>query len=293
MANMKSRISIRASVAKAHKLPVAEGAKSYSFALPRCLVPPENLQKVQNRASDYYSLSPNLKDDGVLELSLFDDIDGYWGISAGHFTDALRDNPGATSIHLLINSPGGSVFEGRSIQNILLAFDGDVTASIVGVCASAATLPMMAASHVTMGVGSNLMIHNVMTFAWGNAEELREIADLIEAFSSDIAIDYSDFSGQTLEKIEQMMSDETWMDADAAVEYGFADVVVEKRKRKASSEGETDETNSTEKQPVAMVTTSNEKDGMIIETFNSQEAFQTWIGSLGKPTQPAKETSDE
>ena len=185
-----------------------------------------------------------------------DHIDSYWGITAEHFSDAIRDNAEATSIHLRIQSPGGSVFEGRAIQNILLGFDGDVKCTVMGVCASAATLPLMAASEIVMGVGSKIMIHNVQTYAYGDGAELRAVADLVDAFTDDIAQDYAEFTGKTVKAIKEWMDNETWFTAKEAVQHGFADSVMEGRKRKnANDDGENKAKveNKTETKPKAPV----------------------------------------
>ena len=149
----------------------------------------------------------------------------YWGgVAPESFVKAVRDIE-ADVIHLRINSPGGSVFAARSMEQALREHPAKVIAHIDGYAASAATFISMAADEVVMNQGGFFMIHKAMTVAYGNADELVDTADLLEKIDSTLVGTYHNRTGQDKDQIAQWMADETWFTAEEAVENGFADRV--------------------------------------------------------------------
>ena len=116
---------------------------------------------------------------------LYDVIDAWFGVSAQMMVDALKSASGKT-VHLHINSPGGDVFESVAMATAIAAHDGDVIAHIDGVAASAATRVALAAKEVRIADSGLMMIHNSWTIAWGNSEEIRKTADLLDKVGSTI-----------------------------------------------------------------------------------------------------------
>lgn len=132
---------------------------------------------------------------------------------------------GAKRVMLRINSPGGIVFEAVAMRSILVnaGFD-EITIRIEGLCASAATiLATIPTAHVQISEGSEFMIHNPWTIAWGFAEDLEHEAEHIRNMEKTIRGFYATKSGQEDEQLKAWMDAETWMSAEKAVERGFCD----------------------------------------------------------------------
>lgn len=156
-------------------------------------------------------------------LLLYDVIDSYWGVSATDFNKALASMANK-KVTLLVNSPGGDVFDGRAMASAIAAH-GNVHAVIEGVAASAATYVTAACASVTIAKGAFYMIHNAWTMAYGDKEELRQTAELLDKIDETIVDDYERKTGQSREQLTAWMNAETWFTADEAVEHGFADAL--------------------------------------------------------------------
>lgn len=154
------------------------------------------------------------------------DEDAYWygGVSAESVVKALHQMNAAT-VHLHVNSPGGSVFGGRAIEQAIRSYKGEVVAHVDGLAASAASFLIMAAKQVRVAPGAFLMIHNSWTFALGNAAELRKTADLLDQIDGSLVQTYASRTGEEPDAIAAMMAAETWIGADDAVRMKFADAI--------------------------------------------------------------------
>lgn len=161
------------------------------------------------------------KGGGSAEVLIYEEIGG-WGISAKEFARDLKDLGELRQIDLRINSPGGSVFEGNAIFNMLKQHPAHVTAYIDGLAASMASVIAMSADHIVMPENALLMIHNPWTVAIGNAEELRKNADLLDKIKQTLLSAYGR-SALTDDEISEMMDAETWLTGEEAVEMGLAD----------------------------------------------------------------------
>ena len=132
---------------------------------------------------------------------------------------------GAKRVLLRINSPGGIVFEAVAMRSILVnaGFD-EIAVRIEGLCASAATiLATIPTAHVQISEGSEFMIHNPWTMAWGFAEDLEHEAEHLRNMEKTIRGFYAAKSGQEDEQLKAWMDAEKWMSAEEAVKYGFCD----------------------------------------------------------------------
>lgn len=131
------------------------------------------------------------------------------------------------SIQVEINSPGGDVFAGFEIYNMLRSHNGSVRVRVVGMAASAASIVAMAASkgELAMCEASMMMIHNPWTWTAGNSEELREQADVLDMIR-DVMVDVymNRFSGEQAD-LEGMLSRETWLTPARAMEHGLCDEI--------------------------------------------------------------------
>ncbi|MFC4223563.1 head maturation protease, ClpP-related [Lysinibacter cavernae] len=163
----------------------------------------------------------------VATIRMYGPIDswgGYWGISTkdvGAVLDALPDS--VTQIILRINSPGGEVFEGVSILNMLRSHKAEVTAVVDGLAASAASVIAAGCSDTVMSPGTQMMIHSPMSFAYGNAGELRKTAEVLDTIESSLIEIYTAKGGE--KDWVALLADETWMNAAEAVSMGLADRV--------------------------------------------------------------------
>ncbi|SDV49813.1 head maturation protease, ClpP-related [Chitinasiproducens palmae] len=159
-------------------------------------------------------------------ISIFDPI-GYdsWsgdGVTAKRIGAALR-SIGEGDVTVRVNSPGGDMFEGLAIYNLLREHKGRVTVQVLGLAASAASIIAMAADELQMARAGFPMIHNAWVLAAGNRNDLREIADTLATFDSAMAGIYAARTGDGLEAMQALMDRETWIGGSAAIEQGFAD----------------------------------------------------------------------
>ena len=160
-------------------------------------------------------------------------------VSAYSFKDAIENLGDVTEIIVNINSPGGDVFEGLAIHNILKRHDAKVTVNIDGLCASIASVIAMAGDTIRMPKNALMMIHNAMTSDFGNANELRETADLLDKVTSQLMTTYLDKS-ETLNEatLKVLLDAETWLTADEAKHYGLVDEVIAEKKLVACADEE-------------------------------------------------------
>lgn len=149
----------------------------------------------------------------------------YWGgVSPQAFIKALNEIT-APTIHLRINSPGGSVFAARAIEQAIREHSSTIIAHVDGLAASAASFLIMAADSVEMSPGSFIMIHKAWTFSYGNADDMIKTAGLLEQIDGSLVKTYAVATGQAENEISDWMAAETWFDAEKSVELGFADKV--------------------------------------------------------------------
>lgn len=140
------------------------------------------------------------------------------------FKDELESGNG--KITLWINSPGGDVFAAAQIYNMLMDYPYDVTVKIDALAASAASVIAMAGTRVCMSPVAMLMIHNPMTIAIGDSEEMQKAIDMLSEVKESIVNAYEIKSGLSRAKISKLMDAETWMNAKEAKRLGFADEIL-------------------------------------------------------------------
>lgn len=172
-------------------------------------------------------------------LSIYDDI-GMWGVTAQAFIADLRNHSGA--LDLEISSLGGSVFEGVAIFNALKRYaeqaGNTLTVRVMGVAASIASYIAMAGQKVVMPANTYLMVHKPWGGVAGNADEMRDYADVLDKIEGSLIGAYMARSGKSEDEIRDMLSKDTWLTAAEAVEHGFADEVVDAIEVQASYEAE-------------------------------------------------------
>jgi len=163
-------------------------------------------------------------------IDIFDVIGSDWfgeGFTAKRMSAALRSIGEDKDVVVNVNSPGGDVFESATIYNLLAQHKGNVTVNILGLAASGAAVIVMAGDTINISKIGFLMIHNAWSIVMGNKEDLREAADTLEIFDKALLSAFASRASIDENKIKKMMDKETWIGADDAIEYGFADGVIE------------------------------------------------------------------
>ena len=186
-----------------------------------------NHQTMSQRNKTIWNIVKN--DDKNAELMLYGDIaESFWGdtISAKEVTEYLADLD-VENINVYINSNGGVVDTAIAINNALRRHKAKVTVNIDGIAASAATLITCAGDTVKMPKNALFMIHNPLTIAMGDSEEMRKQADVLEKYKNSIMETYLQKVNIDKEKLSELMDNESWLSAEEALEYGFIDEIIE------------------------------------------------------------------
>lgn len=162
------------------------------------------------------------------DIYVYDYI-GAWGVEAGTFTKELAALKDKKSLNLYINSPGGEVFDGMAIYNALLQVRGKLTAHVMGLAASVASIILLAADKRIIHRGAMVMIHNPWGCACGTAREMRDTADVLDKITGQLSTLYQEITGADENQVKAWMDAETWFDTDEAVEHGFATEICEQQ----------------------------------------------------------------
>lgn len=223
-------------------------------------------------------------------ITLFDVIgEDFWseGITAKSVTRQLRaigDRP----VEVQINSPGGDMFEGIAIYNVLREHPQEITIKVMGMAASAASIIAMAGDRVEIGAASFLMIHNCWVLAIGNRHDMAETSSWLEPFDRAMAEVYAARTGKTVDECAAWMDAETFMSGSVAVERGFADAllpsdqVTEDPEARAQDQSK-NHTRSMELTLVAAGMTRSQARARINELKDTPGAVQAATPGAGKP----------
>lgn len=171
------------------------------------------------------------KSDAEGELWVYDIIGEDWwsggGLTSKAVVESLAAMKGVKTLNVFINSPGGDVFEAKAILTNLQRFDAEIVVNIDGIAASAATLIAMAGDRIVTAPHGTWMVHEASSFAYGRAEDMRAMADVLDLTNRDLAETYAKQTGKTVEECLQVMADETWMSAQEALDGGFTDEIAQ------------------------------------------------------------------
>ncbi|WP_147565138.1 head maturation protease, ClpP-related [Clostridium tyrobutyricum] len=172
------------------------------------------------------------------ELLLYGDISDstWWGdeITPKNFKEELDSLGDIKTLNVYINSGGGDVFAGQAIYSMLKRDDATVNVYIDGLAASIASIIAMAGDNVKMPKNAMLMVHNPWSFGMGNANDFRKLADDLDKVRESMISVYEDKTGMEKESIVELLDAETWMTAEEALEFGFADEIEEEKQVAAS-----------------------------------------------------------
>lgn len=145
------------------------------------------------------------------------------GAMTSHRFAYLMQQADGQDVTIHINSGGGDVFEANAMAEVIRTYKGKVTALIEGLAASAASYFALTADVVEIAPSALLMIHNPWGVCQGEAADMRKTADMLDVVKTTITNQYVAKTGMNPESIEDFMDNETWFDADTAIEYGFCD----------------------------------------------------------------------
>lgn len=178
-------------------------------------------------------MKPSASNPSAGEIYIYSEISSeqFWGdeTTATTFKEDLEAMGDLQTLNIYINSPGGSVFEGNSIYNIIKRHKAHVNVHIDGVAASIASVIAMAGDTIFMPKNAMMMIHNPWVMTAGNASELRKQADDMDRIRESLVEAYLAKSNGKIERsnLIELLDAETWLTATECVAYGLADVVEE------------------------------------------------------------------
>lgn len=158
-------------------------------------------------------------------ISIHDEI-GYWGVNAKQFIADLRAIEGDT-INLEINSPGGSVTDAVAMFSALRASGKTINVKVLGIAASAASYIAMAGDKIVMPANTFMMVHNPLSYAYGNADDMREVADLLEKVGGSLLATYVKRSGKPEAEVKALLDAESYLTAAECLELGLCDEVID------------------------------------------------------------------
>ncbi len=196
---------------------------------------------MKQKDNRFWDLKQSVNNQNELDLFIYGDIEkGYYDWwegrmfnnerSADYFKEQLEQYKDIDKINVFINSYGGSVFEATSIQNQLKRHSAEVIVNIDGFACSAASVIAMAGDTVIMPSNTMMMIHNMWMSTSGNANQLRQDADVLDKMmEANRQVYLQKSNGKiTEEKLIELLDNETWLTAEECLEIGFCDVILDK-----------------------------------------------------------------
>jgi ATP-dependent Clp protease protease subunit len=237
-----------------------------------------------------------VKDESTGEMELI--FDGpisnecWWGdeITPAIFRDELSKINGNLTIWL--NSPGGDCFSASQIYTMLRNHKGKITVKIDGIAASAASVVAMSGDETLISPTGYLMIHNPMTLASGNKADMEKAIELLEEVKEGILNAYVRKTGLSRNKISKLMDEETWMNAEKALQLGFVDGILFDNKKSTpepgkdepeeSDENYTDNDSSGEKKYTAMQYSAGKPMQAFLQKITAEHGGGTPIDQLEK-----------
>lgn len=179
---------------------------------------------------NWYTITNAAKAGAPAEISIFGPIGNTWdgeGVTARQFIADFQAID-AKEVTVSINSPGGSLFDGIAIYTAMAGSGKTITAKVMGIAASAASVIAMAASKITMPKNTQMMVHKAAWGAWGNADDLTAMVQVLNILDASIVATYAARTGRPEAEIKALLdTGDVWMSADEAVAAGFANEATE------------------------------------------------------------------
>ncbi len=184
---------------------------------------PPTTRAVDAQVSPFWRFENKTAD--TAELMIYDEV-SFWGINAQDFAKDLAQVK-APNLTLRINSPGGDVFDGIAIKNLLADHPARITVKVDALAASIASVIAMAGDEIIMGPNSQMMIHDASGVCMGDATDMLDMAALLDMISDNIADVYAQRTSGDAKAWRKTMKNETWYTAEEAVAAGLADSVTD------------------------------------------------------------------
>jgi len=191
-----------------------------------------NLRSIQANATNskhkkaigksWYSIQA--KGAQTADVNIYEEI-GYWGVTAQSFVTDIKALGDVKLINLHINSPGGSVIDGTAIYNVLKNHEARIVVHIDGAAFSMGSLIAMSGDHINMAANGLMMVHNPQGGTFGEAKDLRKTADIIDKMATNMVNTYAGRTGIDAETVTDLLNEETWMNAEEALDFGFIDEI--------------------------------------------------------------------
>jgi ATP-dependent Clp endopeptidase proteolytic subunit ClpP len=206
----------------------------------------------------WYSIKAVAADSDVAEVSILDAINDWYGVGArGFLTDfrAIKQS----KVRVYINSPGGSVTEALAIFNGMRASGKEIEVHVLGIAASAASYIAMAGDKIVMPANTLMFLHNPINGVYGNADDMRDMADTLDKFAEVLTNTYMKRWKGEEQALKDVLSAETFLTAAECLEHGLCDEVVDEITATASFDVDAMPDNvqalfkRTQPQPVAVV----------------------------------------
>ncbi len=209
--------------------------------------------------------------------------ESWWGdeVTPAMFRDEL--NAGGGDVTVWINSPGGDCVAASQIYSMLINYPGRVTVKIDGLAASAASVIAMAGDEVLMAPTALMMIHNPATLAFGDSADMEKVIEMLDEVKESIINAYEMKTGRQRGMLARMMDEETWMNSTKAIEYGFADGLIEKA----------DENRTVEPYAFGARTQNRELLKAVAKAVSTPEPEATPAAVVNKPEDEGGKTVDE
>jgi ATP-dependent Clp endopeptidase proteolytic subunit ClpP len=188
----------------------------------------ERIQSLAKPLSNRRWYDVSNKDGDIAEIRIYDEI-SWWGITAEDFAKEL-DEITAAEILVMINSPGGNVFDGITIYNALRSHPAKVTTRVDGVAASIASVVVQAGDHRIMLSASQMMIHKAWGLVIGDSSDMRAYAEVLEKQDENLAGIYAARGTEDKAHYSELMAAETWLSDEETVAIGLADEVLDPSK---------------------------------------------------------------
>ena len=218
------------------------------------------------------------------ELWLYDEI-GFWGVTAADVAASLSPLSGQR-VTVRVNSPGGEVFDGIAIYNLIRGHVGGADVVVDGLAASAASFIAMAGESVTMSPHSRMMIHDAIALAYGNAAELMDTAALLDDLSQNIAGIYATKSGGDAAAFRELMLAETWLSPSEALDLGLVDAAPgSENADPGAGDGEADGEDPGDGQPAGDTTDEGDLEDAgddLVDRWRNSVAYQAAQNTRGR-----------
>lgn len=165
----------------------------------------------------------------ICDIYLYGDVGAWDEVNSYDFRENLSKIDDNKPINIHISSYGGEVNEGLAIGSLIKQHKGKTTAIIDSWDCSIASIIACSCDEIEMYSSSMLMIHNALCMAIGNAKELREQADILDKVTESLKTVYLSKANEslTLEKLTELMDNESWLSANECIEYGLCDRIIE------------------------------------------------------------------